>query len=148
MKFLILVIVSIIITGCTNINTTPEGQSTQTIVPTEVSMMQESSTEQMTNTRSGIFMKVEDRYDVNGSATLENGMLKFSDDFEISNGPDLFVHFGKDGEYDREARIGKLKNIRGEQEYTVPIELNAEDFNEIWVWCRAFGVGFGKVKLN
>ena len=74
--------------------------------------------------------------------------VRLESDFKVTNGPDLFVHFGKDGEYTAAARLGKLKGSEGGQNYEVPAELNPENFNEVWVWCRAFSVPFGKAVLK
>ena len=74
--------------------------------------------------------------------------VRFEDDFTVTNGPDLFVHFGKDGEYAASARLGALKGNIGGQNYKVPAELNPADFNEVWIWCRSFFVPFGKAELK
>ncbi len=82
-------------------------------------------------------LKIEDKY-----------YVRFEDDFEITNGPDLFVHFGKDGQYDDDARLAALKGNVGGQNYEVPANLDPTEYNEIWVWCRAFSVPFGKAVLQ
>src|SRR3972149_886672 len=64
--------------------------------------------------------------------------LRLEDDFKVTNGPDLFVYFGKDGKYDANAKIAELKGNIGGQNYEVPEGINAADFNEVWIWCRAF----------
>ena len=73
--------------------------------------------------------------------------IRFEDDFQVTNGPDLFVHFGKDGKYVAEARLGALKGNVGGQNYEVPNNINPRDFNEVWVWCRAFSTPFAKAKI-
>ncbi len=73
--------------------------------------------------------------------------VRFEDDFRVTNGPDLFVYFGRDGEYVAEARISSLKGNAGSQNYEVPVGINPADYNEIWVWCRAFSVPFANAKL-
>jgi hypothetical protein len=74
--------------------------------------------------------------------------IRFEDDFKVTNGPDLFVYFGKDGEYVSDARISDLKASTGGQNYLVPTNIDPRQFNEIWIWCRAFGVKFGSAKLE
>lgn len=74
--------------------------------------------------------------------------VRFEDDFKTTNGPDLFVHFGKDGKYSSEARIGALKGNIGGQNYEVPEGINPEDYNEVWIWCRAFSTPFSSAVLN
>lgn len=74
--------------------------------------------------------------------------VRFEDDFKVTNGPDLFVHFGKDGNYSDEARLGVLKGNIGGQNYEVPEDINPEDYNEIWIWCRAFSTPFSSAILR
>ncbi|HEY4475510.1 MAG TPA: DM13 domain-containing protein [Candidatus Paceibacterota bacterium] len=73
--------------------------------------------------------------------------VRFEDGFEITNGPDLFVYLGKDGEYDKNANLGGLKGSVGGQNYLIPSEIDISKYNEVWIWCRAFSVKFGSARL-
>lgn len=53
-------------------------------------------------------------------------VVRFEENFEVANGPDLYV---------------------GSQNYMVPESIDLEQYNEVWVWCRAFSVGFAKARL-
>ncbi|MDP2651294.1 MAG: DM13 domain-containing protein, partial [bacterium] len=44
--------------------------------------------------------------------------------------------------------VAKLKGNIGSQNYELPPEINLEDYNEVWIWCRAFSVGFAKAVLT
>jgi len=79
--------------------------------------------------------------------TEEGLVVRFEDNFNVANGPDLFVGFGKDGEYQKGTEISKLKGNIGSQNYVVPDNISLEDYNEVWIWCKAFSVGFAKAKL-
>lgn len=74
--------------------------------------------------------------------------IRFEDDFKVTNGPDLFVHLGNDGAYAGEARIGALKGNIGGQNYEVPENINVDEYNEIWIWCRVFSVPFARAILQ
>ncbi len=74
--------------------------------------------------------------------------VRLEDNFKVTNGPDLFVHLGKDGEYAAEARLGALKGNVGGQNYEVPANIDVANYNEVWIWCRAFSVPFGKAVLR
>jgi hypothetical protein len=91
-------------------------------------------------------------HDAEGTATLlkigDRFVIRLEDNFRITNGPDLFVHFGKNGTYAAEARLGALKGNIGGQNYEVPAGINPEEYDEVWVWCRAFSVPFGKAELQ
>lgn len=75
-------------------------------------------------------------------------IIRFEENFDVANGPDLYVGLGKDGEYKKGTEIAKLKGNIGSQNYEVPENINLEDYNEIWIWCRAFSVGFAKAALH
>lgn len=91
-------------------------------------------------------------HNATGTARLlrigEKYYMRFEDDFSVTNGPDLFVHFGRDGEYLAPARIDALKGTLGGQNYEIPSELNPLEYNEVWIWCRSFFVPFGKAILK
>jgi Electron transfer DM13 len=74
--------------------------------------------------------------------------LRFEDDFKSTNGPDLFVHLGKNDAYDANARLGVLKGNEGSQNYEIPENLNIDEYSEVWIWCRAFSVPFGKAVFD
>ncbi|MBI2086813.1 MAG: DM13 domain-containing protein [Candidatus Zambryskibacteria bacterium] len=86
--------------------------------------------------------------DVKVIKTEEGYIIRFEENFNVANGPDLYVGLGKDGEYKGESQIAKLKGNIGSQNYVVPEDINLENYNEVWVWCRAFSVGFAKAILN
>lgn len=84
------------------------------------------------------------------ASVIETGdkkYIRFEGDFSVTNGPDLFVYLGKDGSYNSDASLGALKGNKGSQNYEVPEDLNLDNFNEVWVWCRAFSVPFGVAVL-
>ncbi len=74
--------------------------------------------------------------------------IRFEDDFKVTNGPDLFVYLGKDGAYASEAKIAALKGNIGSQNYEVPEGIRVDEYNEVWIWCRAFSVPFAHAVLN
>ncbi len=100
----------------------------------------------------GVFTGFDRLHQASGTARLiqANGKtyVRFEDDFKTTNGPDLFVYLGKDNKYDANANLGKLKGNEGSQNYEIPSSINPEDYSEVWVWCRAFSVPFGKAVLR
>lgn len=93
-----------------------------------------------------------DGHQAEGKASLlkigNSYYVRFENDFKITNGPDLFIHLGKDGEYSKEARLGSLKGNIGSQNYEIPKSIDVNNYDEVWVWCRAFAVPFGKAVLR
>ncbi len=74
--------------------------------------------------------------------------VRLEEDFTVSNGPDLFVYLGKNNAYDADTNLGKLKGNEGSQNYEIPSDINLDSYSEVWVWCRAFSVPFGKAILR
>lgn len=87
-----------------------------------------------------------------GSVSLvqsgEDYYVRIEDDFDAENGPDLFVHLGMDGRYDPKVNLGRLKGNKGGQNYAIPSDVNIEEYDEVWIWCRAFTVPFAQAVLN
>lgn len=78
-------------------------------------------------------------------------VLKFSDDFSASNGPDLVVwlspnRYGSGEELGKVVSLGALKELRGGQLYNLPDD--ADRYKSVVIWCRAFDVAFGVADLE
>lgn len=86
--------------------------------------------------------------DVVAVETKSGWVVRFEENFNVANGPDLYVGFGRNGKYVKGSEIGRLKGNIGSQNYEVPESINLEDYDEVWVWCRAFSVGFAKAKIS
>lgn len=92
--------------------------------------------------RSGKFTK-KNNYSVGGSAELvqegDSYVVKLSDDFTFGNAPDPKIALGRNG-YDKNTLMGLLKSNKGASSYQVPASINANDYNEIWIWCEQYNV--------
>ena len=75
-------------------------------------------------------------------------ILRFEEGFNVNNGPDLYVGFGKSGNYIKGSEISKLKGTVGSQNYELPQNFNLEQFDSVFVWCKAFSVPFIKAELK
>lgn len=118
-------------------------------VPISVQTEEVSSIEILS---SGTFTGFDKIHYGSGTATLiSDGTLRyirFESDFDVANGPDLYVGFGKDGEYVKGSEIGKLKGNQGSQNYLIPTGIDISEYNEVWVWCKAFSVPFARAILQ
>lgn len=87
-----------------------------------------------------------------GTVTLyqkgEQYLIAFDDSFRVTNGPDLFVHLGRKGVYEKAARLSELKGSIGSQVYALPVTYRLEDQNEIWIWSRFLAVPYAKAILR
>ena len=100
----------------------------------------------------GIFTGASDHITTGGIQivrTADGGAVVILDsDFSLDGAPDPRVGFGKDGKYADASDLGELQNLNGLQIYIVPASVNVDDFNEVYIWCRKFGVPLGVASLS
>ncbi|WP_226655509.1 DM13 domain-containing protein [Pseudalkalibacillus hwajinpoensis] len=99
--------------------------------------------------RSGIFVNADEKHRASGDVTTFHSnnqqWIRF-ENFEVTNGPDLYTVLVKEGQLTSEGIIlGKLKGNIGNQNYRVPLSL--EEGDRIVIWCKAFDVDFGFAEL-
>ncbi len=100
------------------------------------------------NSRTGSFNGL-GGYTVEGTATLSEGSLAFSDDFYADNGPGLYVYLTKtSNSVSGGKELGKLTSNKGEQTYAVSDDVALNDFDFVLIYCKPFGVPFGVAELS
>ncbi len=93
-------------------------------------------------------------YTVKGKAILEQvsggGLqLRFDEDFQSSNGPDLNVYLSSESGINANSLLlGQLMNTRGTQTYTLPPFVEMNDFDHVVIHCLPFNVTFGSAPLR
>lgn len=102
---------------------------------------------------------VKKRYTIHGSAKIETdggqSHLVFSDDFKTKNGPDLKVYLSKRSidslsaqDVDKSAiRLSVLKSHKGAQSYTIPANINLNEYESVVIQCEAYTVLWGGFDL-
>ena len=72
------------------------------------------------------------------------------EDFEVRNGPDLYVYLSPaaDGYTDAAIELGRLKADRGNQNYEVPAGAPVGDVRSVVIWCKQFAVQFAWAPLS
>lgn len=121
-----------------------------------ISVEQEPKVENTTpeiHKASGKFSDGDFFHRTSGTASVEysqelGGTLHFDQRFSTVNGPDLFVYLATDKSATDFVNVGRLQSSSGEQTYTIPEETDLEKYNNVLVWCRAFGVLFGDANLS
>lgn len=95
-------------------------------------------------------------HSASGSATVyeQDGryVLRFEDDTDIQNGPDLYVYVLAASEYDGTGPtdfvdLGKLKGNVGGQNYELPPEFDPTVNQVVLIWCLRFSVPFAAAPL-
>ncbi|AFS83405.1 DM13 domain-containing protein [Candidatus Nitrosopumilus sediminis] len=102
---------------------------------------------------SGTFIGVGDGiHDAQGDVytiPLEDGsnVLRL-ENFESTNGPDLFVYLATDDRASEFINLGELKANKGNQNYEIPDDADLTKYDKVLIWCKAFGVLFGSAQLS
>jgi len=96
-------------------------------------------------------------HDTSGTAlvvALPDGSLVVRfEDLDTSNGPDLRVVLSTDDasdawKYDGRHILGELKGNIGDQNYSIPSDVDLTQFGSVVVWCERFSVAFGAASLD
>ena len=82
-------------------------------------------------------------------------ILRFTD-FEVSNGPDVFVYVSaiddaNDNDTVKNSKfisIGSIKGNIGDQNYELPDDLDLNIYRSVIIWCKRFGVNFAVAPLK
>lgn len=78
----------------------------------------------------------------------EQRFLRFEENFETSNGPDLNVYLTVGGDVDAGyVDLGDLRGNIGSQNYEIPVDVDLGQFDTVVIWCVRFGVGFAEAPL-
>jgi hypothetical protein len=100
------------------------------------------------------------RYTVTGGATVyelpDTTRILRLEGFESTNGPDLFVYLtvGDTSAPDDAALaaeyedLGVLRGNVGDQNYTIPADIDLARFDTVVIWCRRFATAFGAADLH
>lgn len=85
----------------------------------------------------------------------ENGKqyIEFSNDFEVSQGPDLEIILHKNQTVGQSIAeedyisLAPIQSFSGTQRYEVPEDVDLNDYASVAVWCEDFNVTFGYAPL-
>jgi hypothetical protein len=124
--------------------------------PAVVPGLEAASAGQTQAIKTGQFGRFDPVHYANGSAniyqTADGPVLKL-EGFETSNGPDLFVYLATESQIGsitaargEQVSLGKLKQIEGDQVYSLPADYGR--YNSVVIWCRAFDVNFSVAPLE
>ena len=129
----------------------PEGTSTST---TEASTTTTVAPSAPVEVSSGSFYGID--HSAEGTATVyeQDGqyVLRFEDDTDIQNGPDLFVWVLPTEDYEGGTPpdyldLGKIKGNVGGQNYELPPEFDPAIHRTVMVWCVRFATPFTAAPL-
>lgn len=97
---------------------------------------------------SGRFVDADPSHRASGTVYLSGQDISLVD-FVSTNVPDARVYLASDinarGEF---VDVGKLKGSRGNQNYTVPSNIDIDDYKYVLIWCRAFSTLVGSAQIQ
>jgi hypothetical protein len=81
--------------------------------------------------------------------SLEDGrkFIRF-ENFNVTNGPDLYVYLATDKNISDFVDLGALKANNGNQNYEIPDGTDLAKYKTVVIWCKAFSVLFGSAELT
>jgi len=116
-------------------------------------MMDETMNEIVPISYSGEFIGAGDGiHDAQGIAytiPIEDGsnVLRL-ENFQSTNGPDLFVYLATDENALEFVNLGVLKANNGNQNYEIPDNTDLDKYSKVLIWCKSFSVLFGSAILS
>lgn len=133
----------------------PSPGTTQTTTPTDTTSPSPSPfPTPVPLARSGAFKGADDFHFGRGTANLiktaPGVFVVRLEDFEVRNGPDLFVYLSpaSDGYAKGAIELGALKADKGNQNYDVPVGVDPAAAGSVVIWCRQFSVLFATAPLG
>ena len=70
------------------------------------------------------------------------------EDYDGTNGPDLYVYLAKDLDAKEFVSLGRAKGNQGNINYPVPEEVDISEYKYVMTWCQAFNVLFDYAEIN
>jgi len=109
--------------------------------------------------KKGLFKRADEKHQGSGEVFLyqnpdKSYFVRF-ENFNVTNGPDLVVYLTKHANPIKKSdveegfvKLAKLKGNIGNQNYTIPKELDISEFKSVVIWCELFGVLFSPAALK
>lgn len=136
-------------------------KSSEVEVVVEEEMMEMSTIEEQYPRliEQGQFRDADDFHKGSGEAKLiqlnEVDQLLRLENFEVTNGPDLFVYLTKKENPASSSEVkegfldlGRLKGNKGNQNYAIPSDVDLSEYNGVVIYCRAFSTLFSVAPLS
>lgn len=135
--------------------TTNEEREAEAEAPTTSTVASTTAPSGPTAITTGQFLGID--HSAEGTSTVyeQDGryVLRFEDDTDIQNGPDLYVWVLPSDEYTGGTPpayidLGKIKGNVGGQNYELPAEFDPEIHKTVLIWCLRFSTPFAAAPLT
>lgn len=82
-----------------------------------------------------------------GSVDLKGHSLTLSN-IDVDKVPDGRVYLANNAKYESGVELGTLKQFSGTVKYSIPENVNPDDYNSVLIWCKKFSVEIGHADLK
>ena len=82
-----------------------------------------------------------------GSVDIQGHRLTLSN-MEVDKVPDGRVYLTNDANFELGVELGRLTQFSGTINYTIPANVNPDDYNSVLIWCKKFSVEIGHADLK
>ena len=80
--------------------------------------------------------------------TPSDGAIVRYENYNGTNGPDLYVYLTNDLDADEFISLGRAKGNQGNINYSVPDDVDVDEYKYVVTWCKAFGVLFDYAEIQ
>ena len=82
-----------------------------------------------------------------GSVDLKGHSLTLAN-IDVDKVPDGRVYLANDANYESSVELGTLKQFSGTVKYSIPENVNPDEYNSVLIWCKKFSVEIGHANLK
>ena len=82
-----------------------------------------------------------------GSVNIEGHSLVLSD-MTVDKVPDGRVYLTNDADYESGVELGRLTQFSGNVKFSIPEDVNPDNYNSVLIWCKKFSVEIGHANLH
>ena len=82
-----------------------------------------------------------------GSVDLKGHSLTLSN-ITVDKVPDGRVYLANDANYESSVELGTLKQFSGTVNFSIPNNVNPDEYNSVLIWCKKFSVEIGHADLK
>ena len=79
--------------------------------------------------------------------TADQTIVRY-ENYDGTNGPDLFVYLAKDLDAKEFVSLGRAKGNQGNINYSVPADVDLSEYKYVMTWCQAFNTIFDYAEIN
>ena len=80
--------------------------------------------------------------------TADGWEVRLEDSFSFDGAPDPWVGFGRSGSFVPATDFHRLRSNSGAQVYKVPADIDADAYDEVYIWCRRYSVPLGVARIT